>query len=97
MFFKLALASHLRKTLAEIDTMSGEEFGYWLAYSRYFQPFDNSWAQTGIIVSQLLRPYCKNGNAPKPADFVPIEKPPQHRTQIRDTLARIKADLERRQ
>lgn len=96
MLFKLALASHLKKTLAEIDALSGEEFAYWLAYSRYFQPLDNSWLQAGIVASAALAPYSKRGHAPKPADFVPIEKPPQHHTHIRDTLARIKADLEGR-
>lgn len=76
--------------------MSGEEFGYWLAYSRYFQPLDNPWLQAGIVAHAALAPYSRRGHAPKPQDFVPIEKPPQHRTQINNTLARLKADLERR-
>lgn len=97
LLFKLALASHLKKTLDEIDAMSGEELGYWMAYARFFQPLDNPWLQTGLIASAALAPYSKRGHAPKPADFVPIEHPPQHRTQIQDTLARMKADLEARQ
>lgn len=93
--FKLALATHLKKTLAEIDAMSGEEFGYWMAYSRYFQPLDNQWLQAGIVASASLLPYSRRGNAPQPSSFVPIDKAPQHSTQINETLARIKADLEK--
>jgi hypothetical protein len=93
--FKLALATHLRKTLAEIDAMSGEEFGYWMAYSRYYQPLDNPWLQAGVVASASLLPYSRRGKTPQPSSFVPIEKAPQHRTQINATLARIKADLDK--
>lgn len=75
--------------------MSGEEFGYWMAYSRYFQPLDNQWLQAGIVASASLLPYSRRGNAPQPSSFVPIDKAPQHSTQINETLARIKADLEK--
>lgn len=76
--------------------MSGEEFGYWMAYSRFYQPLDNPWLQAGIVASASLLPYSRRGHTPQPSTFVPIDKAPQHHTQIHDTLARMKADIEAR-
>lgn len=91
--FKFALASHLKKTVAEIDEMDSREFSQWIAYSRWFRPLDNPWIQTGMVVSSVLAPYTK-GKPPDATDFVPIESnAPQHRTQIEETLRRMAADL----
>ncbi len=91
--FKFALASHLKKTVAEIDEMDSREFSQWMAYSRWFRQLDNPWIQTGMVASAMLAPYCK-GKVPDATDFVPIEdKAPQHPTQIAETLKRMAADL----
>jgi hypothetical protein len=90
--FKFALASHLRKTVAEIDEMDSREFSQWIAYSRWFQPLDNPWLQMGVLASSVLAPYSKN--VPDASAFIPIDnKAPQHRTQIEQTLKQIAADL----
>jgi|688.fasta_scaffold14622_14 hypothetical protein len=91
--FKLDLASHLKKTVAEIDAMDSREFSQWIAYSRWFRPLDNPWLQTGMLASSVLAPYCKN-KVPEAQDFVPVErKAPQHPTQIAETLRQLAADL----
>lgn len=90
--FKFALASHLKKTVAEIDEMDSREFSQWMAYSRWFRPLDNPWVQTGVIASAVLAPYSRK--VPAATDFVPIEdKAPQHPTQIEQTLRQMAADL----
>jgi hypothetical protein len=91
--FKFDLASHLKKTVAEIDQMDSLEFSRWIAYSRWFRPLDHPWLQTGMLASSALAPYCKN-KVPDPHDFIPIEgKAPQHPTQIEEQLKRLAADL----
>jgi hypothetical protein len=89
------LASHLRMTVGELEErMDSRELSEWLAFARYFQPLDNSWAQAGVIASATLAPYSKRGTCPKPSDFVPLEKPPQHKTQMLDVLMQMKKDLD---
>lgn len=89
------LASHLKMTVGELEQrMDSRELSEWLAYARYFQPLDNSWAQTGMLASVALAPYSKRGHAPRPADFIPLEKPPQHKTQIVSVLEQMKRDLD---
>lgn len=90
--FKFALASHLKKTVAEIDAMDSREFSQWIAYGRWFRPLDNPWQQTGMMVTSMLAPYSKH--APDPDTFIPIDdNTPQHPVQIRETLRRMAADL----
>lgn len=89
------LAGHLRMTVGEIEQrMDSRELSEWLAYHRFFRPLDDSWTQTGIMASASLMPYSRRGHAPKPADFVPLERPPQHKTQMMDVIAQMKRDLE---
>lgn len=91
--FKLRLAGHLGKTLAEIDAMDSREFSLWIAYSRWFRPLDDSWLQTAMLATCELAPHTKK--TPTPEQFIPIEhNTPQHWSQIRATLERMKADLE---
>jgi hypothetical protein len=88
------LAGHLKMTVGELEQrMDSRELSEWLAFARYFQPLDNSWAQTGVIASAALAPYCKRGSAPRPGDFVPTAQPPQHETQMTDVLFQMKQDL----
>jgi hypothetical protein len=91
----MRLAGHLKKTLEEIDHMDSREFSRWIAYSRWFSPLDDSWTQTGMIASAVLAPHCPKGRTPSVTDFIPIDnKSPQHWTQVRDALERLKKDLE---
>lgn len=90
--FKFALASHLKKTVAEIDAMDSREFSQWMAFTRWFSPLDNPWQQTGMIVSATLAPHTKQ--PPDPSKFIPIEdRAPKHPTQIAETLRRMAEDL----
>lgn len=89
------LASHLRMTVGQLEReMDSRELSEWLAYSRYFQPLDNSWTQTGILASVSLAPHAKKGQCPAPRDFVPIEHAPQHKTQMLSVLEQMKRDLD---
>lgn len=72
--------------------MGSREFSTWLAYSRWFRPLDDSWIQTGMILTGVLAPYSKN--APNPEDFVPIESnAPQHPTQVARKLKELAEQL----
>lgn len=93
--FLFALAGHLGMTVADIEQrMDCREFAEWICYARYFRPLDDSWQQAGMIASATLAPYSKRGNAPKPEHFIPIERPPQHNTQIADALQMLQKDLD---
>lgn len=93
--FLFALAGHLHKTVREIEhTMDCHELAEWICYARFWRPLDDSWQQMGILASAVLAPYSKRGHAATPEDFIPLDKPPQHKTQITDALSRLKADLE---
>jgi hypothetical protein len=95
--FKFALASHLKKTVAEIDAMDSREFSQWIAYARWFQPLDNPWKQTGNLIHYSLFPHLGGKVPPSPETFIPIEdKAPKHPTQIRDTIRRMAEDLKQR-
>ena len=76
------------------DRMDSVELSEWLAFARYFQPLDNSWAQCGMLASAVLAPHVRKGQTPKPRDFIPLEKPPQHKTQMIDVLVQMKRDLD---
>lgn len=91
----MRLAGHLKITLAELfSTMGSREFAYWQAYHRYFEPIGGDWEQTGLIAAATLAPYCERTRTPKPDDFVPVEKPPQHQAQIDAVLRKMQDDLE---
>lgn len=93
--FKMRLAGYLKKTLSEIDQMDSLEFSRWIAWSRFFQPLDDSWTQAGLIASAVLAPHCPRGKTPDANDFVPIERnTPKHPIQIRAVLEQMKRDLE---
>lgn len=92
--FKYRLASHLKKTIAEIDAMDSREFSSWIAWATWFCPLDHPWLQTGTIVSYLLTPHMGGKSPPEPEKFIPIQdKTPQHPTQIEETIRRMAADL----
>lgn len=60
--------------------------------TRYYQPLPNEWEQTGLIVSSLLAPYSRD-KVPKPSDFMPIERPPNHHEQDMSALLKLRAAL----
>ena len=95
--FLFRLAACLGWSVKQICTeMDSQELSEWVAVHTYFMPLPDPWHQTGVLASSMLAPYSQRGHAPKPEDFIPVEKPPQHKTQIHEALARLKADLEER-
>ena len=90
----MRLAGFLKMRLEDLfENMSSREFAYWQAYHRYYEPVGGEWHQTGLVASAVLAPYCPRGSTPKPKDFIPVMKPPQHPIQMLEELARIKQDL----
>jgi hypothetical protein len=73
--------------------MDSRELAEWIAMHRYYSPLPDSWRQTGLLASASLAPYCSKGRTPKPDDFVPVEEPPQHESQMLDVLAEMAALL----
>lgn len=73
--------------------MDSQELAEWITMHRYFSPLPDTWRQTGLLASASLAPYCSKGRTPKPDDFVPVEDPPQHESQMLDVLAEMAALL----
>lgn len=69
--------------------MDSRELSEWYAYTRHFEALPDQWQQTGLIVSAMLAPYAQKGKAPKPSDFVPIEKAPQHPMQMKAEIQKL--------
>lgn len=75
--------------------MDSRELAEWIAVHTHYMPLQDSWHQTGIIASAVLAPWSPRGKTPAPADFVPIEKPPQHEQQIAAALMELQKALGR--
>jgi hypothetical protein len=87
--FKLRLAGHLGKTLAEIDQMDSREFSTWIAYARWFRPLSDPWLQTGMMISASLAPYSKH-KPPSADEFIPVDSmTPQHPIQVQEKLRQL--------
>lgn len=81
-------------TVGELSNrMSSVELAEWMAYTRHYEALPDSWAETGLLASAILSPYCRRGQTPKPTDFIPTEKAPQHRNQIHEQLEQLKKEL----
>lgn len=81
-------------TVAELcSRMDSRELSEWMAVHRFFMPLPDSWHQTGVVAAAAVAPYAKRGHAPKAADFVPIEKPPQHYLQDQAALEELRRQL----
>lgn len=77
-------------TVRELERrMDSRELSEWIAYTRYYQPLPDSWRQTGLVASAVLAPHSPRGRGPKPADFVPVETPPQHPDQVRSEIQKL--------
>jgi hypothetical protein len=50
----------------------------------------DSWRETGLLAAVLLAPHTERGKRPKPEDFVPIDKPPQHESQDLAALMQLR-------
>lgn len=72
--------------------MDSRELTEWIAFTRYWRALPDEWQQTGLIVSSLLAPYSKD-TVPKPSDFNPVEKPPQHESQDLTALTQLRRAL----
>jgi hypothetical protein len=81
--FLFRLAAALGWSVAQIcRDMDSRELSEWMAVHRFFMPLPDPWMQTGVLASAAVAPYSSKGHAPKPTDFVPIEKPPQHQLEL---------------
>lgn len=81
-------------TVSQIERhMTTRELAEWMAYTRYFEAIPDSWAETGLLTSALMAPYCQKGTTPKASDFNPIQTPPQHDLQSRDAILDLKKKL----
>lgn len=91
--FRLALA--LKMPVRELaQRMDSAEFSEWIAYARYFEALPDSWRETGMLMTALVAPHIgRNRTPPKPDDFVPLEKPPQHESQDMEALLKLRAAL----
>lgn len=74
--------------------MDSRELTEWMAFDRYFQPLDHSWAQAGLVTSAIYAPHIKPAHRPQATDFIPVERAPQHRTQMQLVLEQMKRDIE---
>lgn len=90
-----AVARDLRMTVRELSTrMDSAEFSEWIAYNRYYSAMPDSWRETALLVTALIAPHIgKNQKRPKPEDFNPIEKPPQHESQDLAALLELRRAL----
>lgn len=85
--FLFRLAATLGWSVEKICTdMSSRELSEWIAVHRYFMPLADPWRQTGMLATAMLAPYSPKGRTPKPEDFVPVERPPQHALQMEEQL-----------
>jgi hypothetical protein len=92
--FLFRLAAQLGMTVAELcERMTSTELSEWMAVHRYFMPLQDSWHQTGVLAASVLAPHRGNGKPARPADFVPIEQPPQHPVQREETLRELYQQL----
>ena len=92
--FLFRLAATLGMTVAELcERMDSRELSEWMAVHRFFVPLPDSWQQTALLASATLAPYAKKGHPPKPGDFIPVEKPPQHQEQINAMIRELSRQL----
>jgi len=81
-------------TVAELCArMDSRELSEWMAFHRFFMPLPDSWHQTGVLAAATISPHTRRGHVPKVADFVPIEKPPQHYLQDQAAIEELRRQL----
>lgn len=72
------------------ERMTSREFSEHIAYARWFAALPDEWQQTSLLVASLLAPHSDKHNRPKPSDFNPIDKPPQHESQDLAALMQLR-------
>lgn len=70
--------------------MTSREFTEHVAFARYFAALPDAWRQTGLLVAATLGPHSSRNHRPKPDDFNPIDKPPQHESQDIDAIMELR-------
>jgi len=76
------------------ERMDSRELSEWMAYTRYFVPLSDPWMQTGLLASIATAPYTERGKKPPRAeDFVPKARAPQHESQDREAIMRLRREM----
>ena len=89
------LAGYLKMTVKQLcEQMDSREFAEWVAIHKFYNPLPDDWRQTGLITAAVLAPHSPRGRTPKPEDFVPIDKAPQHQLQMLEILAKMKEEMD---
>ncbi len=70
--------------------MTSAELSEHIAYTRWFAALPDSWRETGLLAAVLLAPHTEKGKRPKPEDFVPVDRPPQHESQDLANLLQLR-------
>ena len=70
--------------------MTSVELSEHIAYTRWFAALPDSWRETGLLAAVLLAPHMEKGKRPKPEDFVPVDRPPQHESQDLEALLKLR-------
>jgi hypothetical protein len=76
------------------ERMDSRELSEWMAYTRYFVAIPDPWLQTGLLASIASAPYTQQGHKPLTAgDYVPTMKPPQHESQDKAAIEKLRREL----
>jgi len=76
------------------ERMDSRELSEWMAYTRYFVAIPDPWLQTGLLASIATAPYTEKGKrTPTASDFVPTSKAPQHESQDRAAIEKLRREL----
>lgn len=70
--------------------MTSAELSEHIAYARYYSALPDSWRETGLLAAVALAPHTERGKRPKPEDFVPVDRPPQHGSQDLAALLKLR-------
>lgn len=76
-------------TLEYVESLPLTTYRELLAFDRYVEPIGRDWEQSAMLAALTIAPHVK-GKAPKPADFIPIRKPPMSAAEIAAELSKLK-------
>ena len=76
-------------SLEYIESLPLTTYKELLAFDRYVEPIGRAWEQTATLAALTIAPHVK-GRAPKPADFIPVRKPPMTAHEIAAELSKLK-------
>ena len=75
-------------TLEYVESLPITTYRELLAFDRYVEPIGREWEQTATIAALTIAPHVK-GRTPKPADFIPVRKPPMSAEEIAAELSKL--------